>query len=120
MNDYQKYIKLNGISLNNTNHGSNEVALVADKAIKAIELIKKENTPILGGDILTYNNGSILYAYLVWGSQYHCLNWYCNKTEKESKIRYAERSYGIAKRAIKESIKIAKILDEDCLITFII
>ncbi|MBV4360606.1 hypothetical protein [Pinibacter aurantiacus] len=56
------------------NPGSDEVALTVDDAFYALELLKKKHTEILGGDIFSEDNGQLIYAYQLWGPEYHYLN----------------------------------------------
>ena len=117
---YFNYIKEKGKPLCEINIGSNEYALEVDDALQAIELLKESQIPVLGGDILTNESGSLIYAYQFWGSQYHSLNWYCEKGEGETKENFCKRSYYIAKEAIDNANNTAKKLGQRCYVTLVV
>ena len=120
MSKYFEYIKEKGKSLSEINPGSNEYALEVDDTLQAISLLKESQIPVLGGDILSNKSGSLVYAYQFWGSQYHCLNWSCEKTDGETKEVFCSRSYYIAKEAIDVASKTAKKLGKECYITLVV
>ncbi|MGC4059178.1 MAG: Imm40 family immunity protein [Chitinophagaceae bacterium] len=78
-NSYLSFVKLNGRQLSEINPGSDEIALGVDNALKALELLKENQIAVLGGDILTEENGELIYAYQLWGEEYQYLNWYCDQ-----------------------------------------
>ena len=113
--EYFEYIKKKGKYLSDINPGSDEIALDANEALKAIELLKNNKIPILGGDILSTKSGKLIYAYQLWGSEYHCLNWFSDKLED-----YVVRSYENAKEAINKAIEISQKMAKDCFIVLTI
>jgi hypothetical protein len=117
---YFDFIRLKGRPLAEINPGSNEFALKFNDALEAIELLKDSEQPILGGDILSDNLNTLGYAYQIWGSEYHCLNWYCEKVDKESQNAYCIRSYEIAKDSINKANEIAKKLGKSSYIVFVV
>ena len=116
---YIDFIRLKGRSLAEINSGSDEVALKVDDALQAIELLKDSQLPILGGDILSVNSDTLVYAYQLWGSEYHCLNWYSEKMEKEDQVTYCNRSYIVAKNSIKKANEVSKRLGMNCYIVLV-
>jgi hypothetical protein len=116
---YFDFIKLYGKSLTEINPGSDEYALEVDDAFQAIELLRGSQTPILGGDILSVKSDALIYAYQLWGSQYHCLNWSCEKGT-DSQEEYCERSYKLAMEAIDIANKTADKLGKKCYITLVV
>ncbi|MCU0408953.1 MAG: Imm40 family immunity protein [Bacteroidales bacterium] len=117
---YFEFIKEKGNPLSKLNPGSNEYALEVEDAYRAIELLKEGQIPVLGGDILSNNSGSLIYAYQFWGSKYHSLNWYCEKENSETSENFCKRSYCIATEAIDKAKNIAKKLGEKCYIVLIV
>lgn len=119
--EYLDFIKSKGRPLVEINPGSDEVALSVDIVLQAIELLKNNQVPVLGGDILSVDDlGKLIYAYQLWGSEYHCLNWYCDKTDNESPSEYCDRSYKIAQKSIQEAAKVSKRLGKECYIVLVI
>jgi len=117
---YFDFIRLKGKSLTEINPGSKELALNVNDALEAIELLKDVQQPILGGDVLTDNLGSLGYAYQFWGAEYHCLDWYCEKMDKESQIDYYNRTYELAKDSINRANEVAKKIGKNCYIVFVV
>jgi len=117
---YLDHIKSKGYSLASINPGSDEVALDVKDALQAIDLIKEANISVLGGDILTCNSEGLIYAYQSWGSQYHYLNWYCDKSEDETKEQYKERSFDTAIKAINQAADIAVKLERKCYVVLVV
>jgi len=117
---YLNFIKEKGKSIGEINPGSDAYALEVDDALQAIEILKEIHIPVLGGDILSNKSGSLIYAYQFWGSQYHCLNWYCEKSDSESKEVFCERSIHKAKKAIELANMTAKKLGKKCYINLIV
>ena len=114
------FIKEKGKAINEINPGSNGYALEVDEALKALEILKEIQIPVLGGDILSIKSGLLIYAYQFWGSQYHCLNWYCEKSDSESKEVFCDRSITNAKKAIEVAKLTAEKLGEKCYVDLII
>lgn len=117
---YLNHIKSKGHSLASINPGSDELALNVEDALQAIELLKVASTPILGGDILTCNSEGLIYAYQSWGSEYHYLNWYCDKSEDETKEEYQERSFDTAVKAINQAADTAAKLERNCYVVLVV
>ena len=67
--DYLNFIKEKGRPLSEVNPGSDELALIVDDALKAIELLKGTHSAILGGDILMDKLGKLAYTYENWYSE---------------------------------------------------
>ncbi len=120
MATYLDFLKEQGRHLSEINPGSDEIALTADDAFKALELLQNSQTAVLGGDILSEKNNELIYAYQVWGEEYQYLNWYCDKDEKESIESYLQRSHIVAKEGIANAIKIAEKFAMRCYIVFVI
>lgn len=118
--EYLNFIRRKGRPLNEINPGSSEYALKVDDAFEAIQMLQENQLPILGGDILSEKSGKLVYAYQLWGRQYHSLNWYCDKTASESNTEFCERSYKIAKNAINQASKTAIRLGEKCYINLVV
>ena len=118
--NYLNLLKLKGRPLAEINPGSDEIALSANEVLGAIELLKANEIPILGGDILSIDSGNFFYAYQLWGSAYHYLSWYCDELENESKTELSRRSYEVAQEAIKEAVEISNKLGKDCLVTLVV
>lgn len=115
-NNYFDFLKTKGRSLSE----SNEVALLFDDALIALEILKKNNIEILGGDILWENNGKLIYAYQLWGDKYQCLNWYCDQENDESKEHYLERCYNTAKENMISVHDISEKFKNKCYIVFVV
>ena len=96
MHGYFSFICENGIALSNINPGSDELALKIEDGLTAIDLLRHEKIPILGGDILAIKNGVLTYTYE---------NWYCNEKSTEKRIDYLNRSYDVAVEYIVNIMK---------------
>ncbi|MEM0941782.1 MAG: Imm40 family immunity protein [Bacteroidota bacterium] len=120
ISEYLDLVKSKGRPLREINPGSDEIALDIDEALAAIEILKGNELPILGGDILSTDSGKLIYAYQFWGSEYHYLNWYCNELDNESRVEYSKRSYEVAKKAINEAVKVSQELGKDCLVVLVV
>jgi hypothetical protein len=118
--DYIKFTKLRGRPLTEINPESDEVALNIEETLEAIEILKNNQLPVLGGDILSTDSDKLIYAYQCWGSEYHYLNWYCDKLENEGKEDYLVRSYKVARQAIEKAIEISKKLKKDCFFVLVV
>lgn len=116
---YRDFLKEKGKPLSEINPGSDEIALTIEDALQALELIRDSEEIILGGDILSEVNNELIYAYQLWGEEYHVLNWCCDRTSNESKEAYLKRSYDIAKESITNANKIAEKLKKKCYIVFV-
>lgn len=116
---YLNFIKEKGRPLSEINPGSDEIALAVDDALQAIELLKDNQTAILGGDILSEDSGELIYAYQLWGEEYHYLNWYCDRIDNESEDDYLRRSYILAKEGIANAHTTAEKLKKKCYIIFV-
>jgi len=114
------HIKSKGKSLSTINPGSDELALNVEDALLAVELLKTANAAILGGDILTCNSEGLIYAHKSWGSEYHYLNWYCDKSEDETQEEYKERSFDTANKAINQAADTAAKLNKCCFVVLVV
>ncbi|MDR1624068.1 MAG: immunity 40 family protein [Tannerellaceae bacterium] len=120
ISNYLKFIREKGRPVSEINPGSDEIALAVDDALQAIELLKDNQTAILGGDILSEDeNGKLMYAIHLWGYDYHYLNWYCDRIDNESEDDYLKRSYNIAKEGIINASKTAERFNKKCYIVFV-
>lgn len=97
-----------------------EIALSVEDALIAIEILKDNNTVILGGDIFLEEKGKLVHAIHNLGYDYHYLNWYCNKIENEIFENYLKRSYDSAKRSIISAEEIIKGFGKRCFIVLVI
>ena len=95
------------------------MALTVEDALQALELIKDSEEIILGGDILSEENNELIYAYQLWGEEYHVLNWCCDRAANESEEAYLKRSYDIAKESITNANRTAEKLKKKCYIVFV-
>lgn len=118
--EYFDLLKSKGKPLSEINPGSDERALEISDALHAIELLRDSQLPILGGDIMSSDSGKLIYAYQLWGSEYHSLNWYCDKQDNESQAEYCTRSYEVAKESINRAVEAAKQLKRDCYIVLVV
>ncbi|MDB5133272.1 MAG: Uncharacterized protein JWR02_3021 [Mucilaginibacter sp.] len=117
---YLTFIKEKGRPVLERHPGSNEVALTVVDALEYLELLKKSNMLILGGDIYSEENGELILAIQAWGYNYHFLSWYCEKKEKETDEELIERSYNFAKQSILRANEIANQIKKSCFIVFVI
>lgn len=116
---YLNFLKEKGKPLSEINPGSDEIALTVNDALHALELLIDSQTAILGGDILSEENNELIYAYQLWGAEYHCLSWYCDKYNNESKADYLQRSYVLAREGITNANKTSEKLKKKCYIVFV-
>ncbi|WP_185218128.1 Imm40 family immunity protein [Sphingobacterium mizutaii] len=116
---YLNFIKEKGRPLSEINPGSDEIALAVDDAFQAIELLKDNQTAILGGDILSEDSGELIYTYQLWGEEYHYLNWYCDRIDNEKEDDYLKRSYILAQEGITNAHATAENLKKKCYIVFV-
>ena len=101
----------NGVNLSVLNPGSKEKILTIQEALAAIKIFEKVGQPIIGGDVLSKDSeNNYRYAYQLWGSEYHSLNWYCNKNNFESITDYSKKSYEAAINNINHAILVAQSL----------
>lgn len=115
MNSTQ-FIRHHGVSLKALNPGSNEYALTVTDCLEALELLKNESIPILGGDVLLTLDKKLIYAVDKWGTEFHYLNWYSDQLDDESWDQYVKRSHKTAQMKIKECDNIAnKFGDQYCI-----
>lgn len=117
---YLDFLQKKGRPLAEINPGSDEIALTVADALEALELLKDSQIAILGGDILSEENGELIYAIHLWGYDYHYLSWYCDRGENESEKDYIIRSYNTAKDSIINASKIAEQFNKKCFIVFVI
>lgn len=119
ISDYLNFIKEKGKPVSEINSGSDELALTVDDALQAVELSRDAKAAVLGGDILSDELGKLSYAYQLWGSKYHYLNWYCIKKDNETQTEYNDRSCDIAMEAINKADTVAKKLGKSCYIVIV-
>jgi hypothetical protein len=117
--DFLEFANKMGLPLSTINPGSTEFALEYKDALDGLEILKKCDVAILGGDILTLKSGKLIYVYQLWGDEYHYLNWYCLKMKKESEQEYFFRSCLVAREAIENAHKIALKFGDPCYIVFV-
>lgn len=67
--------------------GINNWGLTKEKALIAIQQLNELSIPILGGDVLKFENERWIHTYD---------NWYCNQNFGESKEEFAIRSNQVA------------------------
>ena len=115
---YLDFLKKNGRPLCETYIGSDEIALTAENALQALELIKDSQILIIGGDVLSEDNNKLIYAHQLWGQEYHVLNWYLDTEDLKRKDFL--KSYHIAKEGIINANKIANKLKKNCYIVLVI
>ena len=118
--NYQRFVTERGRPLTEIHESSDEIALSASDSLKALELLQSDSIQILGGDILSERDGQLVYAYQIWGEQYHSLNWYCEKEDGESHDDFNIRAVAIARDAILAAERIAKELEMKCFVVFIL
>jgi hypothetical protein len=90
--DYQNLLKSRGFPLIEV-LGINEVALMREDALVAVELLRYASVPILGGDLYVQRGTSVESA---------CTNWFTNCIPGESEEHYLVRSWNNAEKFIKE------------------
>lgn len=119
--NFSDFIEGKGRPLSEINPGSEEFALNLDDAEKGIEMLRLSDSVIFGGDILSLDADNILiYAYQKWGSEYHFLNWSCEKERGESEFNYRQKSYRIAKESIDKARMISELLGETCYVVLVV
>lgn len=114
---YIDFLKEKGKKLSEINPGSDEVALTVNDALQALELIRESKLIILGGDILSEEKGELIYAYQLWGEEYHVLNWYL--TSKDYEEKNYSKSYDLARESITNARATAEKLKKKCYIVFV-
>jgi hypothetical protein len=85
MDEYNRILFHEGLPLSQINPGSTEYALSADAALRAIGALEGTAIAILGGDVLTENDGKLAYTES---------NWFCNKQDGS-----CDQEYAVASRA---------------------
>ena len=83
-NRYTSILESKGKLLSLINPGSSEVALTSADALEAIEALRGSRVAILGGDVLTEENGSLRYVYA---------NWHSDRKSNEGADDYVTRSH---------------------------
>lgn len=116
---YRNFLREKGKPLSEMNPGSDEIALTVNDAIQALEILKESQTVIFGGDILSEEDSKLIYAYQLWGEEYQCLNWYCDKNDDESQTDYIQRSHVLAEESIVNANRTAESLKCKCYIVFV-
>ena len=120
ISNYIDFIRDRGRSLSEINPGSNELALSVDDALKAVELLRGTQSIIFGGDILSNESDVLIYAYQQWGSEYHYLNWSCEKMDNENQSEYCDRSYDVAREGIIKAKEVADRFGKICFIVLVV
>ena len=113
------FIRENGRPVSEVNPGSKEMALAVEDAEIALKSLHSSKKAILGGDIMSENEGRLMYAYQLWGHGYHYLNWSCDKEDIESEDAFISRSYDVAMKAIADAARIADVLHRKCYIVLV-
>jgi len=117
---YLDFIKENGRSVSELNSGSLEKALSVKDTFVCLELLRDSKIPVYGGDILSEQDGKLIYAYQLWGDGYHYLNWSCDKEFGENEDEFIDRSYEVAKNFVVTAAKTANEISESCYIVLVI
>lgn len=118
--EYTEFTRLKGRSLKEMNPGSDSFALSIEDALTSLSIIENSRIAILGGDVLSEtDDGKLIYAYQIWGSKYHCLNWYCDSIQGEARDTYLSRSYSIARKAINEAKTVAENLGKKVFVVYV-
>lgn len=116
MNKYEMFVRSHGYPLNKINPGSEEYYLKMEDAICAIEILKAIAIPVRGIDIIVEQGGNIGYAYQIWGSQFHTLNYYIERKDDESFEDFCKRSYSEMEVKIREAFNLAQMRNQKCYI----
>lgn len=90
-NRYIELLKSHGVSPEAL--GIRDIALERSEALVAIECLKADSIPILGGDVYLRNDAAIEPSYA---------NWHCDARPGESKEDYFKRSWLIAEEYIRK------------------
>ncbi len=90
--------------MSNINPGSEEYALSFYDVLTAIDILQNSQSTILGGDIMSEYNNELIYAYQLWGSEYHTLNWAFQKKDDDASCYMKSIQLAI------DSIKIANAI----------
>ncbi len=88
--DYVELLKSNGIALKSL--GLNAVALRRVDALHAVEILRDDGIPILGGDVYVMRGTRIDFAYA---------NWHCDQGPQEAAIAYGGRTWSTAAQYIR-------------------
>lgn len=118
--DYWAFRRKNGRSLAEINPNSDEIALTITDTLVAINLLLKEQIPILGADVLLECEGSLEYLYQILGDEYIYLNWYCDELDYENREEYIQKSHNIAKEYINNIANIEKKYNIQCYIVLVV
>ncbi len=109
-----EYIKNNGRAITDIDEFSSEYALDQSKVLYAIELIRSSKLKICGAEIVTEQDGKLIYAIHKWGLGYHYLSWYIQPNQNESDADYSNRSCDYAIECVEKALKTANELGEKC------
>ena|SRR6266478_3141219 len=90
-NRYIELLNTNGVSLQTL--GIRDIGLERSEALLAIEFLKEDSIPILGGDVYLRNGAAIEPSYA---------NWHCDPKPGESKEDYFTRSWLTAEDYIRK------------------
>jgi len=118
---YQNFILKHGIPVSHLNPGSDEYALNINYAYDALQILRRENIGIVGGDIFsTTKNGTLKNAYQLWGEEFHTLNWSFNDIPNKEKSVFVKMSHDYAYKCIELANQYAKQLGQPLYVTLII
>jgi hypothetical protein len=79
--------------------GVRDIGLLRDDALLAVELLRKAEIPILGGDVWYRRNGRFELAFA---------NWYTDPDTMEDQRAYSQRSCSATEQYIREFLKPAE------------
>lgn len=91
--EYENFKKENGIYLEDQ-MGTKDWAFNRDNALKALAIMRKENMPCYGGDVIKEKDGNFAFDYKDYGS------WYYNRRENETQEQYVANSISEAEKYI--------------------
>ncbi len=117
--DYADFVEKKGLITKHFFEDGVRVLTVED-VLEAFSLICAEDKIILGGDIYTKDNSDkIDYSFIIWGQEYHCLNWFYEPTSNNTRIE-SLKSIEKARQAILQAGEVAGKLGKPCFINLII
>jgi hypothetical protein len=87
---YQQLLRTRGVSLQA--FGLRDIALEREDAISALEFLREDSVPVVGGDVYCQRDGRIELAYA---------NWHCDPNAGEPPGDYLSRSVVAAEHYIK-------------------
>ncbi|MCE6988168.1 hypothetical protein [Dyadobacter sp. CY323] len=118
--DYLKFLKEKGRPLNPSYSESLEIALNIEECLTAIDILNRADVLILGGEILTENNGQLIYAIHKWGYEYSYLNWSVDRKEVNESVKtYISESHRKARECILAANEVADRLKNKCFVVLV-